>query len=300
MRHRKGKGLIIVLAAVLGMAVLSGCGNAAAPSQTTDDQASAAVQESASEQGSAVEQEVTEASQEYVGIISAMANEVDLLLSEAEIDHVDTFGGVDFHVGTLHGQPVVIAQAGIGKVLASAGLTAMLNNYPISDVIFTGIAGGVGDETEVLDEVIATRLVQHDYGNMTNDGFEWTDSVVGEEVGEDGYFYSNEALVDAAYDAAVSVMGEEHVFTGTIASGDQFVASEEYVETLQEEFDAIACEMEGASIAAVCTQYDTPFVVIRTMSDKADGNAHETIDNMGDLAADQSSQIVIEMLENGI
>ena len=65
---------------------------------------------------------------------------------------------------------------------------------------------------------------------------------------------------------------------------------------LQKDFDAIACEMEGAAIAAVCTQYEKPFVVIRAMSDKADGNATESIENMGDIAADNSSRIVIQML----
>ena len=234
--------------------------------------------------------------QEYTGIISAMDNEIDLLLKEAAIDHVDSVGGFDFHVGTLCDQPVVIVKSGIGKALAASGTTALLSNYNISKVIFTGIAGGVGDETQVLDEVIATKLVQHDYGTMTNDGFVWTDGNTGEEVGDDGYFYCDQDLVGLAYDAAVKVMGEDHVFKGTIATGDQFIASEEYVETLQEKFDAIACEMEGASIAAVCTQFGKPFVVIRAMSDKADGNAHESVDNMGDLAADHSSSIVIEML----
>ena len=234
---------------------------------------------------------------ERIGIISAMDNEVALLLEEAEIDRVDTIGGVDFHVGTLHDQPVVIMKSGIGKVLAASAVTAMLNEYTISRVIFTGIAGGVGDETQVLDEVIATRLVQHDYGNMTNDGFEWTPGVTGENEGEKGYYTCDPELVGLAYESAVKVLGEEHVFKGTIATGDQFVASEEYVKTLQEQFDAIACEMEGASVAAVCTEYGVPFVVIRAMSDKADGAAHEGVENMGDLAADNSNRIVIEMLD---
>ena len=236
--------------------------------------------------------------EERTGIVSAMDNEVTLLLSEAEIDRVDTIGGVDFHVGTLHGQPVVIMRSGIGKVMAASALTAMLNNYPISRVIFTGIAGGVGDETEVLDQVIATRLVQHDYGTITNDGFVWSSGVTGEEEGEKGYYTCDPDLVDLAYEAAKQVVGEDHVFKGTVATGDQFVASEEYVKTLQRDFDAIACEMEGASVAAVCTQYEVPFVVIRAMSDKADGNAHESVDNMGDIAADNSSRIVIQMLDS--
>ena len=166
---------------------------------------------------------------------------------------MDTIGGVDFHVGTLHWQPVVIMRSGIGKVMAASAATAMLNNYPISKVIFTGIAGGVGDETQVLDQVIATRLVQHDYGTITNDGFVWSSGVTGEEMGEKVFYTCDPDLVDLAFEAAVQVVGEDHVFKGTVATGDQFVASEEYVRRLQQDFDAIACEMEGASIAAVCT-----------------------------------------------
>ena len=231
----------------------------------------------------------------YTGIISAMSNEVSLLLEETDVERVDTIGGVEYNVGKLRGENVVIAQAGIGKVMSSSGVTAMLNNYPISKVIFTGIAGGVGDETQVLDEVIATRLVQHDFGMTTDEGFKWYE-------GNDGftqYFECDEDLVNMAYDAAVAVVGEDHAFKGTIATGDQFIASEQYVDILQKDFDALACEMEGAAIGMVCTQYDTPFVVIRAMSDKADGKAHETYDNMADIAADNSSKILIQMLENG-
>ena len=228
-----------------------------------------------------------------IGIISAMENEVSLLLSRAEIDHVDTVGGVDYHIGTLYGQDVVIVQAGIGKVLSASGAAVMLSRYPVSSLIFTGIAGGVGDETQVLDVVIATELVQHDYGTLSRDGFEWAPPF----SGGTGYYACDEALVRAAYDAALEVVGEGHVFKGRIASGDQFVASEAYVAILQDRFDAIACEMEGASVAAVCEQFGVPCVVIRAMSDKADGQAHETYDNMGDIAADNSGQIVMRILE---
>ena len=163
-----------------------------------------------------------------------------------------------------------------------------------TEVLFTGIAGGVGDATKVLDVVIATKLVQHDYGQITNEGFEWSKGFEGEE----GYYQCDESLVNLAYAAAVDTVGKEHVFQGIVATGDQFVASEEYVKKLQEEFNAIACEMEGASIALVCERYGVPFVVLRTMSDKADGLAHETYENMSNIAADNSCKIVMEMLES--
>ena len=229
-----------------------------------------------------------------IGIISAMHNEVDLLLQETDIDHTDSIGGMDFNVGFLCGKPVVIARAGVGKILSAAGAAAMLNNYNISEVIFTGIAGGVGDETKVLDVVVTTRLVQHDFGEIRNEGFAWTKGY----DGTDGYYSCDKKLVNLAYDAAVDIVGKEHVFQGIVASGDQFVASESYVKKLREEFNAIACEMEGASIALICNRYGLPFVVLRTMSDKADGLAHETFRNMANIAADNSSRIVMKMLES--
>ena len=125
-----------------------------------------------------------------IGIISAMHNEVDLLLQETDIDHTDSIGGMDFNVGFLCGKPVVIARAGVGKILSAAGAAAMLNNYNISEVIFTGIAGGVGDETKVLDVVVTTRLVQHDFGEIRNEGFAWTKGY----DGTDGYYSCDEKL----------------------------------------------------------------------------------------------------------
>ena len=228
-----------------------------------------------------------------VGIISAMDNEIDLLMQHAEIDHVDQIGGMDFNVGELCGQDVVIVKAGIGKVRAASGAVVLLNTYDISKVFFTGIAGGVGDETEVLDVVIATDLVQHDFGQVTNDGFEWSDFYGGEE----GHYSCDQDLVSLACECAASVVGEDHVFKGTVATGDQFIASESYVKILQNDFNALACEMEGAAVADVCTQYQVPFVVIRTMSDKADGEAHETYENFQDQAASNSCQIIMQMLK---
>ena len=240
----------------------------------------------------------TEEPTEYIGIISAMDNEIDLLLEDAVIDHVDTIADVEYHVGSLHGQPVVITRAGIGKIRAASGVTTMLIKYPISKVIFTGIAGGVADETQVLDEVIASRIVEHDYGILTNDGFEWRsgDPGVGDESGI--YYQCDPELVQLAYDAAVEVVGKDHVFKGTIATGDQFIANSKYVEQLRSDYDAYACEMEGAAAAVVCIKYEIPFIVIRSLSDKADGNAHESYENFGDIAADNSSRIVLKMLDS--
>ena len=115
---------------------------------------------------------------------------------------------------------------------------------------------------------------------------------------ENGRIPADPELTALAYDSAVKVVGEDSAFKGTIATGDQFVASESYVKVLQDRFNALACEMEGAAVALVAYSYDVPFVVIRCMSDKADGLAHDTYANFGDTAADNSATIVMTMLES--
>ena len=234
---------------------------------------------------------------EYIGIVSAMDIEINLLLKEASIKESKTVGGATFHVGTLCGKNVVISRSGIGKVRASSGFTCMLNNFDIFKVIFTGVAGGIKDEENVMDQVIATKIVEHDYGLQTNEGFTWCGGDPAFlEPGE--YFHSDPALIDLAYESSLAVLKDHNVFKGLIATGDQFISSTEYVQWLDKEFDAYACEMEGAAIAKVCTIYDKPFVVMRTLSDKADGSAQDSYENFMDEAATQSSRIVLKMMES--
>ena len=230
-----------------------------------------------------------------IGIITAMSNELSLLLENADIEETRTIGGVDYNIGTLEGQDVVLVKAGIGKIMAAAGAATLINEFDVSSIIFTGIAGGVGDETEVMDIVVSTDLAVHDYGNINNDGFVWG-AVAGTD--ENGRIPADPGLTELAYDSAVKVVGEDSAFKGTIATGDQFVASESYVKVLQDRFNALACEMEGAAVALVAYSYDVPFVVIRCISDKADGLAHDTYANFGDTAADNSATIVMTMLES--
>ena len=235
---------------------------------------------------------------EYIGIVSAMDNEIALLLSETTVERVDTIGGVEFNIGKLRGKDVIITRAGIGKIRSSSVVATMLNKFNISKVIFTGIAGGIKDEPDVLDVIIGTRIVEHDYGILTNDGFEWTsgDPGMGPAPGE--YYECDADLINLAYECAKDVLGQAHVFKGTIATGDQFIASETYVQKLNTKYDAYACEMEGAAAAVNCIRFNKPFVVIRALSDKADGAAHESYVDFGDVAAEQSNAIVLKMLES--
>ena len=234
---------------------------------------------------------------EYIGIISAMDNEMALLLKQAKIEETKTVADTTYYVGTLRNKPVVITHPGIGKIKASSGATTLFNTWNISKLIFTGVAGGTRDDESVLDEVIGTSVVEHDYGSLSDDGFTWCGGDPGKlEPGE--YYECDKDLVNLAYSCALSIMDQKHIYKGLIATGDQFIASSEYVKWLQEKFNAYACEMEGAAIGKICVAYKKPFVLLRTLSDKADGQAHDSYENFADLAAEQSNKIVLKMLES--
>ena len=67
---------------------------------------------------------------EHIGIISAMDNEIKVLLDEADIKQVDQIGGVKYYVGSLRGKDVVITRAGpsareMGKTAAWTARSAL-------------------------------------------------------------------------------------------------------------------------------------------------------------------------------
>ena len=79
---------------------------------------------------------------------------------------------------------------------------------------------------------------------------------------------------------------------GTVASGDQFIASAEKKKDITENFNAVACEMEGAAIGHVCYVNNTPFAVLRAISDSADGHAEMDYPTFCKMAAENYVKVV--------
>ncbi len=87
------------------------------------------------------------------------------------------------------------------------------------------------------------------------------------------------------------------LYEGIIATGDQFVASAERKVWIQQTFNADALEMEGASVACVCQNFDIPFFVLRAISDTADGGASDDFDAFLKSSAQVSARFVLEMVK---
>ena len=230
-----------------------------------------------------------------IGILTALDIELDLLMAKAEKIQISTVGGVDYHHARLNSVEVVLARAGAYGMLPSATTSILIHEFGVGRIIFTGIAGGVADDTQVLDVVISTDFIIHDCGTQGNDGFVWKPDC---GVNEDGSIPADSKLRRVASSAAKQVVGEAHVFEGRIASGEAFIASQHYVDFLRDRFDAYAVESEGGPVARIAYEFGIPVIAIRTLSDKANGRAHESYANFAQEAADNSARVVLTMLKH--
>ncbi|GAA0086875.1 5'-methylthioadenosine/adenosylhomocysteine nucleosidase [Clostridium sp. CTA-7] len=226
-----------------------------------------------------------------LGIISAMAEELELLLKDMSIQEETKKANMTFYKGTLGDKNIIAVVCGIGKVNAAICTQILISEYKVSSVINVGVAGGIGKNIYPGDVVVGTDLVQHDMDT----------TVFGDPHGQiprlDTFdFKCDEKLVKSALDACEEIK-EINTFSGRIVSGDQFISSVEKIQWFEKEFNAMACEMEGASIAHVCYLNNIPCVVIRSISDNANNGAHMDYEKFIPIAVRNSTIILKSMLE---
>lgn len=197
-------------------------------------------------------------------------------------------GGFTLFSGLLAGKPVLVAQCGIGKVNAAA-LAQLLILEGVTHVIFTGVAGALAPELDVGDIVVSSDAVQHDV-DVRALGY-----ALGVVPGEALSWPADEALRQLAL-AAARALGEVHVVSGRVLSGDRFIADRSVVRRLRDTFAGSCAEMEGAAVAQICSRAGVPFVIIRSISDRADGSAEADFRAFTPLAARRAKAVVLGML----
>ncbi|NIZ39915.1 5'-methylthioadenosine/adenosylhomocysteine nucleosidase [Entomospira entomophila] len=196
------------------------------------------------------------------------------------------------HDGYLSGIFVTIMKMGIAKVNAAVVTGLALQSHDYDLVINTGVAGGIDTALEVGDVVMSDMVTYHDV-DVRAFGY-----VLGQIPGADPIFHSPNRRFLSNYMRGLDCEREYQVVSGLIVSGDQFIGSAEQLHQIHQNFpSALAVEMEGAAVAHVATLFEVPFVVVRAISDKADGQAPMTYEEFLELASRRSSQIVRELLD---
>lgn len=226
-----------------------------------------------------------------IGFIGAMDVEVNGLISHLENKTLKKISGINFYSGDLCGAEVVIAKCGVGKVNAAICAQTMILTYNPDIVINTGVAGTLSPDIGICDVAVALDVVQHDMDTTP--------------LGEPAGFISGIDMVKIPCDIVAAqqlhncaVALDCNSKLGTIASGDQFLNSEEVKKRIVDTFGAIAGEMEGASIGHVAYANGTPFAVLRVISDNASGESNIDFPQFCKIAADKSIKICMEFASN--
>ena len=241
-----------------------------------------------------------------IAIVSAMHHELRALLPLLHDPLSVRLAARDFHQGTIHGQPVVLVLSGIGKVAAATTAVLLMHEFNARELVFTGVAGGLRRGVKVGDVVVAQQLLQHDMdASPLFPRFEIP--LTGRSRFEASANLAD-ALAAAAQrclDRADALVGTAHriefgidaalVHRGLIVSGDRFVASAAASAELRALLpDALAVEMEGAAVAQACADFRRPFAVLRTISDRADDNAHVDFTRFIDEVASVYTRAIVE------
>ncbi len=223
-----------------------------------------------------------------IGIMAAMHEELNRIVAMLSDVSEEKVGHKLVTLGKLNNKKVVVVFSGWGKVAAATTSTMLIERYAISQLLFTGVAGAIQNHLNIGDIVIGTSFVQHDMDcagvlgikrfeipllSLTEIPSSKALQIKSEQAAND--YLSSDLVNDVDKEELENLnITSPVIYSGLIASGDQFISSEEKLQELQQALPKLlAVEMEGAAVAQVAYEYDLPFIVIRIISDKANDDS---------------------------
>ena len=226
------------------------------------------------------------------GVIGAMEEEVAKLKEDMTEPKESTKAGMNFLKGKLYGKDVVVVRSGIGKVNAAVCTQILIDDYKVDRVINTGVAGGLYNELNVGDIVISDDAVYHDF-DVT--GFGYKEGVIPRM--ETSTFTADNVLALKAKEICERVNPDIKCFIGRVVSGDQFINANDKKEWLVDKFNGYCAEMEGCGIAHTAYLNNIPFVIIRAISDNADGSAKVDYSEFEMKAIEHTIKLMTELIK---
>ena len=225
-----------------------------------------------------------------LGIIGAMEVEIATLRENLQNMTLTTRAGMEFASGELEGLPVVVVQCGVGKVNAGLCVQILCDCFGVTHVVNTGVAGSLSAKLDIGDLVVSQDAMYHDFDcSIFGDRY-----VKGQVPGMPVTFPADETLMAYAFSASEKVnLG--HTTIGRIASGDQFVSEKGQKENIISVTKAICTEMEGTAIAHAAYRNQTPFVILRAISDKADDSSEMDYPTFEAIAAKRCAEVTRQM-----
>ena len=223
-----------------------------------------------------------------IGIIGAMEQEIINIKYAMDGITSSRIAGVDFYAGTINLTRVILAKCGVGKVNAAVATQAMIGAYQVGCIINTGAAGALSRDANIYDIVISDMLVMHDFD---------TAMLINIPGLPETTYTADPRLVAIAQEAAAGLKNRGiGVHTGIIATGDRFIHKSADRTALHAAHHALCVEMEGAAVAQACAMNNTPFVIIRAISDNADEGAKITFETFIHNAVKNLCEVIVHMI----
>jgi adenosylhomocysteine nucleosidase len=246
-----------------------------------------------------------------VAVISAFAPEIKSLLERTQVERHIQINGIDFALGSLGGKKVVVFASGISMVNATMTAQLALDRFAVTQVVFSGIAGGVDPKLRIGDVAVPERWGQY------------LESVFARQVGGEYVLppwaekpFPNYTM---AYPQPVQIRNGTHpeglrtfwlgvdpllleraraiasqvslkncvnqgeclnhqpriLVGGSGVSGQAFVDNADFRQYVAKTFGAEVLDMETAAVASVAFANEVPFIAFRSVSDLAGGGAGE-------------------------
>lgn len=222
-----------------------------------------------------------------IGILGAMLEEVSSIKEMMVIENETIIAGRTYYEGRINDVEVVVVFSRWGKVASASTTTTLINKFAVQYILFTGVAGAVAPQLNIGDIVVGAGLYQHDMdARPFFDQFQipLTNSIVFEPRQSDVEKVSEAALrfidnIETVFNKDTLErfsINKPSVYIGLIASGDKFISDPDihpHLHLNKNNKGTLAVEMEGASVAQICEEYNIPYNIIRVISDKADHSA---------------------------
>lgn len=230
--------------------------------------------------------------EKMLGIIGAMNEEVAKLKELMDDVNIKNVAGMSFYEGVISKKNVVVVKCGVGKVNAAMCTQVLVDLYNASGIINTGVAGSLNPEINIGDIVLAEDTLEHD---MDAVGLGFAPGINPDM--DVNIFKTNKELYDIAIKATKNADLKANVFSGRIVSGDQFISSKEKKKWLVDTFGGMCAEMEGAAIGHAAYLNNIPYLVVRSISDKADDSAEMDYPSFKAMAIENSILLLTEIIK---
>ena len=244
--------------------------------------------------------------QSIVGVLG-IEREITAIEARLQSSREVPVRGYVFRVGTLNGRQVVVGRSGVGKVNAAIVATLLIGHFNPSALFFSGTAGALDQALRPGDVVIGTGAVQHDVGAVTPAGVQRRgvrNAVTGEL--DPLIVPAPEVLLAAARRAVEGLTltpiespdgkSTPRILEGVIVTGDVFMSDAARRDEIRSSFGASAVEMEGAAMVQACRQFAVPCLVVRSITDRADGQATANYKQFIAAASENAATLVTAII----